>query len=391
MKVFEDKEIVLQKALASKIVKDASRVSAKVDKVCAKIVADIEECEKKLQESNDVQKISVYSKELQEKQSSLISVFAIKNRIDMLISRNKQRVSFFAENLKNAGIYDESFAKSALDKLIKQEKDNVSNDNINLNKVNGQKIKRRYFCGELLTFVDGELDLSNESNLNVVLSVSPETLTKIIMAYPACASTLPDSVFLDVRFKQNYLKAIATYVSEASKTTEMVQVNKNLGNLLNFKTSYTKTFVDFMAGVQNLLDVTCKQQILKNRPELATEADGKLNCNEHSELLPASKKVAVLAQGLAGDVEKTEEQESEDVRKTKEQELEQSLEFSSYLESLFEDMLELEQQEAEQQEQEEAQMKEENKQIEEAKKEEKLSEEEMEQLLMGKSLTKHDN
>ena len=66
MKVFEDKEIVLQKALASKIVKDASRVSAKVDKVCAKIVADIEECEKKLQESNDVQKISVYSKELQE-------------------------------------------------------------------------------------------------------------------------------------------------------------------------------------------------------------------------------------------------------------------------------------------------------------------------------------
>ena len=36
-------------------------------------------------------------------------------------------------------------------------------------------------------------------------------------------------------------------------------------------------------------------------------------------------------------------------------------------------------------------LKEENKQIEDAKKEEKLSEEEMEQLLMGKSLTKHDD
>ena len=171
----------------------------------------------------------------------------------------------------------------------------------------------------------------------------------------------------------------------------MVQVNKNLGGLLNFKTAYTKTFADFMAGVQNLLDVTCKQQILKSRPELSGEAYGKLNCNEHSELLPASKKVAVLAGGVAGDVEKTEEQESEEVRKVKEQEIEQTLEFSSYLEHLFDDMLELEEQEAEQQEQEEAQRKEENKQIEDAKKEEKLSEEEMEQLLMGKSLTKHDD
>ena len=57
-------------------------------------------------------------------------------------------------------------------------------------------------------------------------------------------------------------------------------------------------------------------------PMLADEINDKLKCNEASELLPASKKVAVLADGLAGNVEKTEEQESEEVRKTKEQETE---------------------------------------------------------------------
>lgn len=393
MRNFDDSDLILQKALANKILQDMSSAENRINKVSDKIVADIAETERKLEEAADVVQVAMYSKELKEKQASLVTTLSIKDRIDGILQKNKARVEYLSKELADAGIYDEKINKQTLAEMEKKNSGSISEDALNLNKIGGKKHIKRYFEGEILTFVDGELDFSLQENLQVAKTCDPETLNKIVTAYPKCATTVPDAAFLDVRFKQNFLKAIATFAAEESKKMTIGQVNKKLGGLLNFKTQITRNVTDYIAGVQNMLDVVCKQQIAKKNPAIIAEINEKLKCNEASELLPASKKVPVLAEGMAGEVEKTEEQESEEVRKTQEQETEKTVEFNNYLEQLFERMMEVEQEEMELQAQQEQAQQQELKAAEEMKKKQKEenSEEEYEAALMGQSMTKHDD
>lgn len=393
MRNFEDSDLILQKALANKILQDINAAKLKINKVSEKIVSDIAETEKRLEEADDVIEVAKFSRELKEKQSSLVMTLSIKDRIDDILTKNKQRVAYLSKELSAAGIYDEKHSKQTLEEMSKEEKDNVTANSLNLNKVNGKKIVQRYFEGEVLTFVDNKLNFSLPENLQIAKEVPAEVLTKIIVTYPYAAATFPDKAFLDVRLKQNFLKAVATYASEESDNMTMGQINKKLGGLLNFKTQITRNVTDFIAGVQNTLDVIGKQEILKMNPMLADEINDKLKCNEASELLPASRKVAVLADGLAGNVEKTEEQESEEVRKATEQETEKTVEFNNYLEELFERMMEIEQEEMQLQEQQELAQQEEIKKTEEMKEKQKEdnAEQEYEEMLMGRSMSKHDD
>lgn len=393
MRNFDDSDLILQKALANKLLQEMSSAEARINKISDKIVADIAETERKLEDAADVIQVATYSKELKEKQASLVTTLSIKDRIDCIIAKNKERVAYLSKQLSDAGIYDEKHSKQTLADMEKQNKNSISENALNLNKIGGKRHLKRYFEGEILTFVDGELDFSLPENLKVAKECDPETLTKIIMAYPRCATTVPDSAFLDVRFKQNFLKSIATFASEESKKMTIGQVNKKLGGLLNFKTQITRNVTDYIAGVQNLLDVVCKQQIAKKNPAMIAEINDKLKCNEASELLPASKKAPVLAEGMAGEVEKTEEQESEEVRKVQEQETEKSVEFNNYLEQLFERMMEIEQEEMEIQAQQEQAQQQELQAAEEMKKKQKEenSDEEYEAMLMGQTMTKHDD
>ena len=68
MRDFEDRELILQKALANKILQDLAPAKNKINKITDKIIDDIADVEKKLQNAADIQKIAVYSKDLKIKQ-----------------------------------------------------------------------------------------------------------------------------------------------------------------------------------------------------------------------------------------------------------------------------------------------------------------------------------
>ena len=326
---------------------------------------------------------------------------ALKNRVELLLNRNKGRIDYFDGRLKLAGIYNENqYDKKNVAKMESAEKGNISEYSLGLNSaINGHE-KLRYVLGELLLFVDGKLDFSLDFNRKLLKTMSLETLTKIIEAFPSAAATVPEIMLLDVRVKQNLLKAIASYVSDGVKSKSIKTINKELGGLLSFKTEITKNTTDYIAGVQNLFDVLSKHKLIAKHPELKEEVQSKLKCNEKSELLPQSKVIAVLAEGLAGAVEKTEEQESEEIRIKKEKEQQQANEdflFMDLMDALEEVSMEFDQEEAEQEkavELEEKQAQEEQvkmqRELEEKKQEEKELEEELQQM-MAKAYSKHDD
>ncbi len=317
---FDDSDIIVQKVLSNKIVDSLRAILIKLLKVCEKTALELQAVEKLLEEATDVKDIAIYSKKLKEMQAKLVLALALKGRVQAISQRNEDRVEMLNDRLESAGIYNERFDKKVLSNMETAELKNISESELNLNPALTGGVRLKFVEGETLAFVDGKLNFSVPYNINVMRSLSSETLTKLIELYPYAVSTIPDEVLLDVKTKQNVLKGITSFVTDEIKVKTIKDINKDLGGVLSFRTEITQTATDYMAGVQNLFDVICKQQLLEKYPHKAEEFASKLKCNEKSELLPSSRKVAVFADGLAADEKKSEEQESEEVRIEQERE-----------------------------------------------------------------------
>ena len=326
MRNFDDEEYFLLKELANQVITGVSPALDKITKHSEKLIFEIEENDKKLSAAESGAEINEFSKISDEKRTLLIRLLAIKNRIEILINRNKERVAYIAKILKDAGVYNEAFDRKKIAEIEKQEKENISEDTLNLNAIEneGEEVENIFFEGEIFTLSNGELDFSIDQNKEVLKRADDDFLAKVMKAYPASFSTVTVDVLTNTTVKKRVLKAIATYVIDEEKKKDIKQINKELGNLLEFKTEITKTAEDYIAGVTNMFNVQIKQFLIEQQPENAGEIKDKLKCNEKSELIPESKRIAVLAAGIAGLIDEMTEEETEEVRIAREKETQQA-------------------------------------------------------------------
>lgn len=322
MKSFEDEEYFLLKALSNQVITGMTPALDRVKRLCETMIVEIETVDKNLEEAVsglDINKLSKFSKE---KRDELIRLLAVKNRIDVLLKRNRERVAYINNILQNAGVYNEQFNHKKIDEVEKQESENISEETLNLNVFEDENtsVESTFFDGEILELKDGKLDFSNKNNANVLLGASDDLLSKIARVYPESISTISVESLLNTTVKKRVLRTIATYVNDESKKKDIKQINKELGSLLEFKTEITKTPEDYIAGVTNMFNSMIKAHLLANKPEKADQIKEKLKCNEKSELIPAAKRVAIMAAGMGGDIN-PEKEESEEERIAREKEL----------------------------------------------------------------------
>ncbi len=322
MKTFEDEEYFLLKSLSNQVVAGVEPALERTKKVCESMILEIEAVDKSLEEAVSGFDINKFSKMSQDKRNELIRLLAVKNRIDVLLKRNKERVAYIDNILSNAGIYNQDFNRKKIAEVEKDETPNISEDTLNLNifEEENTAFESTFFDGEILELKDGKLDFSNENNMSVLMSASEDLLAKIVRVYPASMATVPVQAVLNTGVKKRVLRTIATYVVDESKKKDIRQVNKDLGSLLEFKTEITKTPEDYIAGVTNMFNSMIKAHLLETNPEKAEQINSKLKCNEKSELIPAAKRVAIMAAGLGGDIT-PEKEESEEERIAREKEL----------------------------------------------------------------------
>ena len=390
MIIFDDSEIILQKALASKVVGSLNPVKQKLLRVCEKTSEMLFSLEESLKNSSDAQNVGVFSKQIKELQTKLILSLSLKNRVETLLKKNEERIDYFNDCLEKSGIYLEKFDRSKFSSIENDKSVKLTEESLNINPANNDYQEKRFVFNEVLLFVNGKLDFSLDSNKKILETLSLETLTKLIQRYPECVSTIPDDMFLNVKLKQDVLKAIAIYVNDELKSKSVKEVNKKLGGLLSFKTEITNGMGDYVVGVQNMIDAITKDKLMQTYPEKAQEIQTKLKCNEKSELIPQSKKVAILSQGLAGEVEKTDEMESEEVRINQEKENDASNKMiEEILASISEEKIEEQKEDDEKNKQEELKQ---NKREIEKKKEEEFDKE-VEEMMKERSmsLSKHDD
>ena len=86
MKTLDENEIILQKALASKIEESLFPVKSKMDKACSKIISKIESLEKQIEKSSDIKKIAILSKQVSELQDKIALFSKIKTTENQIFS-----------------------------------------------------------------------------------------------------------------------------------------------------------------------------------------------------------------------------------------------------------------------------------------------------------------
>lgn len=396
MKEFNDEEYFLLKALANEVVGGVVPALEHTKKMCEAVVVEVEAVDKMLENAVSGFDVNKYSKMSQEKQTKLIRLLAIKNRIEMLLNRNKSRIAFIDKILSNEGLLNHAVSRKKLSDIETLERQNIYEETLNLNVVEDNVSKENiFFENEILELIDGKLSFENAINANVLRNVDETFISRLVKVYPNSVSTIPVEILLDTKIKKNVLKAVTTYVYDETKHKDIKQVNKELGSLLEFKTEITETPEAYMAGVMNMFNSMTKAYLLNNMPEKTEQIQSKLKCNEKSELIPKSKRVAILSAGLSGDIA-PENEESEEMRIAREKDVLAEASNSAYLAQIRNEQAEIEafeKIETEKKQQEDAQIKiaEQKSKEDKSKEEAKQMEEELEMQMRALSKNKYDD
>lgn len=341
--VIQDEDYVLYKNLASFIIKKCEVV---LEKINAKVLPKIMEYEKlkaKYFGSGNYEQFGENSKRFYALREKIIYDLAVQDRVQVILNRNKERLVQFNLKLENLGIYNQNVDKKAFSKAIASDAGKITTDGLNLNAYSDNGVVYKFFAGEVLAFKNDELDFSIEENEFVLANATSEFIHEAIFAFPYSVATISDNCLMSPFIKNNVLKECILFVSEKLKTQPISKSNQELGGLLA-NAGQIRDISEYAEALKNYFNVAVKQNIKKNAPELSDDADKYLKCNEASEFLPASKRRAVLANGLAGDIPKTEAEESEEVRKEQEKEAKEQISREELLALMLadEDDLELE-------------------------------------------------
>lgn len=322
--VIQDEDYVLYKNLASFIIKKCEIVLEKINARVLPKIMEFEKLKAKFLGSGNYEQFGENSKRFYALREKIISELAVQDRVQVILNRNKQRLEQFNLKLENMGIYNQNVDKKAFSKAIANEAGKITTEGLNLNAYSDDGVIYKFFAGEVLAFKNDELDFSIEENEFVLANATPEFIHEAVFAFPYSVATISANCLMSPIIKNNVMKECVLYVSEKLKTQTISKSNQELGGLLA-NAGQIGDISEYAEALKNYFNVVVKQNIKKNAPELSDEADKYLRCNETSEFLPASKRRAVLANGLAGDIPKTEAEESEEVRKEQEKEAKEQI------------------------------------------------------------------
>lgn len=319
--MIQDSDYVLYKALARSAESGLSSSLNLINLACSFELVEYEKIKTQLLDSATFDGVGKLSNVLKKLQAELIKKFAIQDRIEKLMQRNSKRIEYISSKLQQLGIYNEVVDKKLISSSLSKESKNINEKSLNLNPATNGGVVYKFYNGEILAFVDDRLDLSNKSNIELLKNCGSDFYHEMIFDFPYCVATIPDECFLTNKIKNNVLKECVLYVASKIKTQSIEKSNQELGGMLENCASISN-ITEFAKELKNYLNVSVKQHLKKTAPNLSDEIDQSLRCNEASINLPARKRIAVLANGMAGDALKTEEQENEEIRKEQEKEAE---------------------------------------------------------------------
>ncbi len=292
MTEFDSKELILHKALAEKLVAELTPVLKKLSGNCDSYISKINDAETKLEQTSDITYINEYSRISETQRNKLVEQLILLDRVQKLMDRNKERVDYLTNILSSDGIYNFNVDNKLIKKIEDENTKKISIETIGLaGELAG--VKKCYTIGKLFYFKNGKLDFSLDENKNILKKLDSSDIHKLISYYPESVSTIEADSLVDIAFKQNLLKEIASFVYEEGRRKSFTEINKELGNLLRFSTEIPNSLESYIVGVQNMFNAMVFCYLTSRHPSKSELISNKLKCNLNSELIPEGKLIYV--------------------------------------------------------------------------------------------------
>ena len=308
MGVIQDSELVLYKAVAEHIKDGLTKPLKVLNAKCFSEFSKFEKQKSKFMTCETYEDLGDSSKGLKSKYGNMITLLAVQDRLEKIVKRNEQRIAYISSKLEQMGIYNDAVDKKTLQGAISAEKENVSEDTLNLNPKSKGGVTFKYFAGEILAFRDGELDLGLKENREILLSGSSDFYHEVVETFPYAVKTIPNSYYLISQIKNKILKESILYVASKIKTQSIAQSNKDLGGLLE-NVAEISSFQQFVNELKNYFNVLIKQFLKEKLPNEKDLIDEQINCNESSIFLPKDIRVAGSKQPVKKQQPENEKQE----------------------------------------------------------------------------------
>lgn len=278
----EVKDLKIYGSIAKNVLHSFGAAHQKIEKQCESLADKLNSIENKLQATDSEVELNTLFAESKKVREALLKNLIIKNKLEIVISKNEERLELIKTEL-GEDVEENAVSKKEIEQLLKQNYNETNTTSLGLNE---DSVKFVNFEGMLLVVSGEGLNISDGDNLSIILSMDFDKLNMLISMFPTLISTVTVEQLLDSNLRTKLLKSLAAYVFEELKTKTISEINENLGSLLVFKKEITNTFEAYVAGVSNLFKVKIRKHLIERFPEKAEEIISKLNCNEHSMLLP---------------------------------------------------------------------------------------------------------
>ena len=257
-----------------------SEIMQKLEKQCEISAQKLSQAEEKMQKSENEIEINKCFLEAEALREELLKCLIQKSAIEKLLLRQAERLAAIKDKID---LEEENGSAKKYIKELSESQEEVSVNGLGLSESKNQLIS---YKSQLLLIKNGELDLSSQDNCEALKTLSFEELGELIYHYPTFVKNITEKILLSSKFRINLLKAVASYVFEEQKSKTLIEINNNMGQLLNFDYNIVSTFADYIDSVINLFKVKIKSYLQSKNPEQSEIISKKLICDESSNLLP---------------------------------------------------------------------------------------------------------
>lgn len=283
MKNLVAKDIIVFKAMSKMIIDELSNLEIKINEICEKNAEVYYSTLSALKNSNFVLEIQKLSNTLDGQKSSLVYHFAVLEKVEEIIARNKTRLEYFNALIASEKIANFDVSKKQIIARLESQKIKVSDENLGLLDSSNKKV---FYNDMILELTNGEFRLDNEQNYKVLSSCEEKEFNMIMDKYPKCLKTISDEELLDKKFKNAIIAQFVTISDSKLKHKKISEVNEFFGSPLDLSNTNLETIFEFVDKIKNLFNVRTKKYLLETYPNFEKDIENKLVCNEKDETLP---------------------------------------------------------------------------------------------------------
>lgn len=285
MNNINDFELKFHRKIAESIISDANNVKTKIEKSILKQYNKLEKQKQLIHDCDDLNLIANLSSVYEQIKKEFIEDLSVYLACENLCSKNNQRIEYIDKRFKNVGIYNFEVDKKQLkakfaeiNKISLDENQEVINSEFSSNYI--------LLSGKLkLKINNGVFDLTDENN-EQLFEKYPEDILNFIFKYNLkSVSKISANLLFNVKIKKLLIKKIAYYVFDKKDKMSIEDINRSLGDLLNFSISVTKSINEYIFEVENLFNVKVVKRLKELNPFNIEMIDNNLKCNLNSKFL----------------------------------------------------------------------------------------------------------